>query len=70
MSDDQVRTRFAVSCVASGDSGLQTGYEVLARTIGFELFDRFSVEEAAQVAARRGSASSPPARPRREPFPS
>jgi len=53
VSDDQTRTRFGVSCVASGDSGLQTGYEVLARTIGFELFDRFSVEEAAQVAARR-----------------
>jgi TldD protein len=53
VADDQVRTRFAVSCVASGDSGLQTGFEVLARTIGFELFDRFSVEEAAQEAARR-----------------
>ena len=24
-SDDQVRTRFAVTCVASGDTGLQTG---------------------------------------------
>ncbi|MGD0896141.1 MAG: TldD/PmbA family protein [Acidimicrobiales bacterium] len=53
VADDQVRTRFAVSCVASGDGGLQTGYEVLARTIGFELFDRFSVEAAAKEAARR-----------------
>src|SRR5271155_3777193 len=26
-SDDQVKTRFAVSCVASGDTGLQTGRE-------------------------------------------
>jgi TldD protein len=63
VSDDQVRTRFAVSCVAAGDAGLQTGYEVLARTIGFELFDRFSVEEAAQEAARRavGKLSARPA---------
>ena len=32
---------------------MQTGYESLARTIGFELFDRFSVEAAAKEAARR-----------------
>jgi TldD protein len=25
--DDQVRTRFNVSCVANGDTGMQTGYE-------------------------------------------
>ncbi len=63
VSDDQIRTRFAVSCVASGDSGLQTGVEVFARTIGFELFDRFSVEKAAQEAARRaiGKLSARPA---------
>ncbi|MHB1784339.1 MAG: PmbA/TldA family metallopeptidase, partial [Acidimicrobiales bacterium] len=41
-SDDQVRTRFSVVCVASGDSGMQTGYESRAHTVGFELFDRFS----------------------------
>ena len=62
-SDDQVRTRLMVSCVASGDSGRQTGAEVLARTIGFELFDRFSVEEVAETAARRavGKLSARPA---------
>ncbi len=54
--DDQVRTRFSVMCVASGDTGLQTGYESLALTIGFELFDRFSVEEAAATAAGRAIA--------------
>ena len=51
--DDQVRTRFAVSCVASGDTGMQTGYEVKAATVGFELFDRVSVEAVALEAARR-----------------
>jgi TldD protein len=50
-SDDQVRTRFAVSCVASGDTGLQTGYQVLGKTVGFELFDREDVEETARRTA-------------------
>ncbi len=51
--DDQVRTRFMVSCVATGDAGMQTGYEVVAATVGFELFDTTSVEEVAREAARR-----------------
>ncbi len=55
-SDDQVRTRFSVVCVASGDSGMQTGYESRAHTVGFELFDRFSVEDAARTAAGRAVA--------------
>ncbi len=52
-ADDQVRTRLSVMCVASGDTGLQTGFESLALTIGFELFDRFSVEDTARQAAER-----------------
>ena len=51
--DDQIRTRFNVSCVANGDTGMQTGYESLARTEGYEIFDRHSVEEAAERAAAR-----------------
>lgn len=51
--DDQVRTLFVVSTVAFGDTGMQTGYESLGRTIGFELFDRYEVEEIARTAARR-----------------
>ena len=51
--DEQARTRFVVSCVATGDTGLQTGSESAARTLGFELFDEVSVEELAQLAARR-----------------
>ena len=51
--DEQARTRFSVSCVATGDTGMQTGYESAARTLGFELFDEVSVEELAELAARR-----------------
>jgi TldD protein len=51
--DDQVKTRFAVSCVASGDSGLQTGRESVGATVGFELFDRLLVEDLARTAAQR-----------------
>ncbi len=32
--DEQARTRFTVSCVATGDTGLQTGFESAARTSG------------------------------------
>ena len=52
-SDDQVRTLFSVSCVASGDTGMQTGRESAGRTAGFELFDLYDVEEMARRAARR-----------------
>ena len=52
-SDDQVRTLFSVSCVASGDTGMQTGRESAGRTVGFELFDLYDVEEMARRAARR-----------------
>jgi TldD protein len=51
--DDQVKTRFAVSCVASGDAGLQTGRESVGATVGFELFDRLLVEDLARTAAQR-----------------
>src|SRR5690606_29114538 len=51
--DEQVRTLFSVSCVASGDAGMQTGRESIGRTIGFELFDRYDVDELARSAARR-----------------
>jgi len=53
VGDDQVRTRFGVACVAVGDTGMQTGHESVARTVGFELFDQEDVEELARVAARR-----------------
>jgi TldD protein len=51
--DEQVRTHFGVQATASGDTGLQTGYESLGHTIGFELFDAVAVEELARRAAER-----------------
>ena len=39
--------------VAAGDTGMQTGYETVGHTIGFELFDRVDVEELARKAARQ-----------------
>jgi TldD protein len=51
--DDQVRTRFSVSVVANGDTGMQTGVETAGGTMGFELFSRHDVEEMAKDAARR-----------------
>jgi TldD protein len=51
--DDQVKTLFSVSCVAQGDAGMQTGRESIGHTIGFELFDRYDVEDLARRAAQR-----------------
>jgi TldD protein len=51
--DEQVRTLFSVSTVASGDAGMQTGRESIGHTIGFELFDRYDVEDLARRAAQR-----------------
>jgi TldD protein len=52
-ADDQTRTMFSISCVASGDAGLQTGYESVGLSIGFELFGRYDVEQLASRAANR-----------------
>jgi TldD protein len=51
--DDQVRTLFTVMAVASGDTGMQTGYQSLGRTVGFELFEHHDVEDLAREAAER-----------------
>ena len=52
-TDDQVKTLFSVSCVATGDTGMQTGRESVGRTVGFELFDEYDVESLARRAAQR-----------------
>jgi TldD protein len=52
-TDDTVRTLFSVSCVATGDTGMQTGRESVGHTVGWELFDRYDVEELARLAAGR-----------------
>jgi TldD protein len=53
VEDDRVRTRFAVNCVAVGDTGMQTGTEAPGRTMGFEIFDEIDPEEVARIAANR-----------------
>ena len=52
-SDHQVRTRFNVTCIATGDTGMQTGYRPIAGTRGFELLSGDAVAEAARGAARQ-----------------
>lgn len=52
-TDQQVRTRIAVSTIAFGDTGMQTGYETAAYTMGFEMFEDVDVEELARMAAER-----------------
>jgi TldD protein len=51
--DDQVRTRFSVVAVASGDTGMQTGYESTGFSMGWELFDDIDIEQFARNAANR-----------------
>jgi TldD protein len=51
--DDQIRTRFNVMCVANADTGMQTGFESLARTEGYEIFERYDIEDIARTAATR-----------------
>jgi len=55
-TDDQVRTRFMVQAVATGDTGMQTGYEGPGATVGFEMYDDVDVTEVARTAARRALA--------------
>jgi TldD protein len=52
-TDDLVRTRMNVICVASGDTGMQTGYEPIAKTAGFELLEDADVPAMATKAARQ-----------------
>jgi TldD protein len=51
--DDQVRTLLSVQAVAAGDTGMQTGYETVGFTIGWELFDRVDVEAHARRVAQQ-----------------
>ena len=51
--DEQVRHLIRISVVATGDAGMQTGFESLGHTMGFEVFDHNDVEELARTAARQ-----------------
>ena len=52
-TDEQVKTLFSISAVASGDTGMQTGRESIGRSVGFELFDTYEVGDRARTAAQR-----------------
>ena len=51
--DEQVRALMRISVVASGDTGMQTGFQSAGHTMGFEMFDKVDVEELARDAARQ-----------------
>ena len=51
--DEVVRCLLRISAVADGDTGMQTGYQSMGHTIGFEIFDTVDVEELARDAARQ-----------------
>jgi TldD protein len=51
--DDIVRVLARVSVVASGDTGMQTGYQSMGQTVGWEAFDQVDVEHLARDAARQ-----------------
>ena len=51
--DEVVRCLMRISVVANGDTGMQTGFQSMGHTIGFEVFDSVDVEELARDAARQ-----------------
>ncbi|WP_040494996.1 TldD/PmbA family protein [Ilumatobacter nonamiensis] len=54
LADDEiVRTLLRINAVANGDGGMQTGYQSMGHTVGFEIFDTVDVEEMAREAARQ-----------------
>lgn len=54
VEDRRIRSRFVVNAVASGNSGvIQTGYESLGGTQGFEILRKNSVEDLATAAGQR-----------------
>lgn len=53
VEEEQIRTRISVSTVAIGDTGMQGGYETIARTMGYELIDEIDLDELARTAANR-----------------
>ena len=51
--DEVVRLLLRISAVADGDTGMQTGFQSMGHTVGFEIFDTVDVEELARDAARQ-----------------
>ncbi len=53
VDDEVVRTLLRISVVADGDTGMQTGFQSMGHTVGFEIFDTVDVEALARDAARQ-----------------
>ena len=51
--DDIVRVLARISVVAAGDTGMQTGFQSMGQTVGWEAFDTVDVEALARDAARQ-----------------
>jgi TldD protein len=51
--DDIVRVLARISAVANGDTGMQTGFQSMGHTIGWEVFDGVDIEALARDAARQ-----------------
>jgi TldD protein len=53
VADDRTRVRFTVSTVARRDGVIQTGYESLGKSLGFEIVDEAIAQDMARGAARK-----------------
>jgi TldD protein len=54
LADDEiVRCLLRISAVADGDTGMQTGFQSMGHTVGFEVFDTVDIEDLARDAARQ-----------------
>jgi TldD protein len=53
VQDERIGTLFSVQVVATQDGELQTGYEPVGGTVGFEIFDQCPPEQVAEIAAGR-----------------
>ncbi|HEX4982954.1 MAG TPA: TldD/PmbA family protein [Ilumatobacteraceae bacterium] len=51
--DEVVRVLMRISAIANGDTGMQTGFQSMGHTVGWEIFDSVDVEELARDAARQ-----------------
>jgi len=51
--DEVVRVLMRISAIANGDTGMQTGFQSMGHTVGWEIFDSIDIEELARDAARQ-----------------
>jgi TldD protein len=51
--DEQTRVLMRISAIANGDTGMQTGFQSMGHTVGWEIFDTVDVDELARDAARQ-----------------